>query len=63
MNLSDPQDVDYTPEESDDLDGIYEGLRQMRYGGAMDEGEDVRTCLICVTNSLLNLMSYLRKQR
>lgn len=38
---------------------IHKDLRDFRYE-AMDEG-DLRTNLICVTNSLLNLMSYLEK--
>ena len=42
-----------------ELDKIYDSLYQMRYGGAMDEGEDLRTILICVTNRLLDLMDYM----
>lgn len=72
MNLSDPNDVHYLynqefgdwpkPEKpKTELDRIYEDLKQMRYGGAMDEGEDLRTCLICVTNKVLELMDYLRR--
>ncbi len=46
----------------DKLEHIHKELYQMRYNGAMDEGEDLRTCLICVTNSLLDLMSYMRNR-
>ena len=48
--------------EQDNLDKIYKDLYRLRYGGAMDEGQDLRTNLICVTNSLLDLMSYLGKR-
>jgi len=63
VNLSDPQDVHYTHERNDDLERIHKSLKQLRYGGAMDEGEDLRTNLICVTNSLLDLISYLRERQ
>ncbi len=68
MNLSDPNDVHYLYEkhfgewQGSSLEKIHGDLKQLRYGGAMNEGEDIRTSLICVTNSLLNLISYLRKQ-
>ena len=68
MNLSDPWDVHYLYEKNfgawpgSDLGQIEKKLRQLRYNGAMDEGEDVRTSLICVTNLLLDLIGYLRKQ-
>lgn len=42
-----------------ELQKIYDSLYHMRYSGAMNEGEDLRTNLICVTNSLLSLMSYM----
>ncbi len=47
---------------ADRLAHIHQKLYQMRYNGAMDEGQDLRTCIICVTNSLLDLMSYMREQ-
>ena len=64
MNLSDERDVIYDRSaDPDRLDHIYDGLYHMRHSAAMDEGEDLRTCLICVTNSLLNLMAYMKAQR
>jgi len=68
VNLSDPQDVHYLYEKNfgawprSDLEQIEKKLIQLRYNGAMDEGEDVRTSLICVTNLLLDLIGHLRKQ-
>ena len=68
MNLSDPRDVHYLYEKhfgewpKSNLQDIHESLKRLRYGGAMKEGEDIRTSLICVTNSLLNLIDYLRKE-
>ena len=59
MNLSDPNDAHYDPRIFD-LKKIEKSLNQLRYGGAMDEGEDLRTSLICVTNRLLDLIGYLR---
>ena len=65
MNLSDPEDVHYLYENAfgewpDELEKIHKKLKQLRYGGAMDEGEDLRTNLICVTNTLLDLIGYMR---
>ena len=65
MNLSDPGDVHYLYEKAfgewpDGLEKIHESLKRLRYGGAMDKGEDLRTNLICTQNILLDLLSYLR---
>ncbi len=65
MNLSDPRDVHYLYEQTfgewpNGLEKIEKSLKQLRYGGAMDEGEDLRTNMICTQNILLDLLSYLR---
>jgi len=64
VNLS--NDVHYSVlfkehEQDEKMNKIHKDLKELRYGGAMDEGQDIRTNLICVTNLLLDLIGHMRQ--
>ena len=56
--MSDDREIATKP-----LRQIHDELNEFRYGGAMDEGQDIRTNLICITNFLLDIVANIHNER